>query len=297
MILTPKNFRSVHFSDFIVVNPDDKACTIFDISVQGELTQESYCKSLYSKVLTIGLSESNDFLNYQCELHKNPIKWLNGFEKLIKVNFENLKTENLRYRNMKFMMEIITKRQTIKFISEQNAGAKKQFEALNGYTGDKVYCFKTVLEDIKSMKITEEKILYLKAQIKDYKQNPPEFVSNRNPKFDEQCQLEINSLFEAEELMEKAIEKRKQSAKSSNKLRVNAELKTICDFYYKLMKKKGNNGQPIYPWSIKEATAFICNSFMDMQGNPFNPSTVRTYLSPSKYNSRPKSHKEIDLDE
>jgi len=297
MIFPPKNFRSVPFSDFIVVNPDNTACTSFDISVHGELSQETYCKSLYSKILTIGLSESADFISYQCDLHKSPIKWLNALEKLIKVNFANLKTDDLRYRNMKFMMEIIIKRQTIKFLSTQNAGEKKRIEALNGFTGDKVYCFEAVLKDTKALKFTEEKILYLKTQIKEYKQNPPEFVSNRKPKFDKQCELEINSLVEEEELMQKAIEKRKQSDKSLNKLRVNAELKTICDFYYKLMKKKGNNGQPIYPWSIKEATEFICNSFMDMDNNPFNPSTVRTYLSPSKYNSRPKSHKEINLDD
>lgn len=297
MIVPIENFQSVTFLEYITLLPDKHNNNPYDISVSGIISKEAYCTALYSKILSISLSESADFIDYQCELHKKPINWLNSLEMLIQDNFVWCQIEEIKYRSFKFMTEIITKRRSLKAESLQNTKEYKLREVINGYTGDKIYCFHSVLELTKSMNITEEKILYLRAQIKDYKQNPPEFESNRKPKFDKQCQLEITELIEAEDLMQKAMLKRKQCPESITKLRVNAELKPICDIYYKLMKKKGSNGQPIYPWTIKEATDFICNSFMDMDGISYNPSTVRTYLSPSKFDSRPKHDKSIDLDE
>jgi len=42
--------------------------------------------------------------------------------------------------------------------------------------------------------------------------------------------------------------------------------------------------------------ALICNNFVDKEGRKISPDTVRTILTPSKSDKRPKAHKRIDLD-
>ncbi len=89
---------------------------------------------------------------------------------------------------------------------------------------------------------------------------------------------------------------RKNSMSNKQKLPYNGDLKVLCDVYFKLIHKKARNGKPILPWTIAQATEHICNSFCDENGAALSASTVRTYLSPSKIESRPKAGYEISID-
>lgn len=289
------NFKPVLFMDYRAYKPGESGITSYDIVIEDEFSSEAYCRQLFSRILSIDLSKTEEFLEYQCQINKNPIEWLNTFEKLMKNNCIVAVKEDLKYRYLKYMMEIILIRKEFPHIKNKMLNMTKQ-EDLNGFTGNKIYSFCSVLEHTKYIHFTEEKILYLQRHIKDYKQNPPEFESNRKPKFDQQCELEITNLISTDELLQKVQMKKDRKNGISSKLPINVELKTLCDIFYKLMKKKGNNKQAIFPWTIKETTDLICNSFVDMNGNSLNPSSVRTYLSPSKYESRPKGYKEIDFD-
>ncbi|MDP2423754.1 MAG: hypothetical protein U1C46_06955 [Bacteroidales bacterium] len=62
------------------------------------------------------------------------------------------------------------------------------------------------------------------------------------------------------------------------------------------MHKPTRNGRAILPWTITEATQYICSTLCEPDGSSINPVTVRTYLSASKPDSRPKSHTEINFD-
>ncbi|HAO08343.1 MAG TPA: hypothetical protein DCQ50_15485 [Chryseobacterium sp.] len=42
--------------------------------------------------------------------------------------------------------------------------------------------------------------------------------------------------------------------------------------------------------------AVILNSFIDKDGRELSPETVKTILTPSKTDKRPKPHKRIDID-
>jgi hypothetical protein len=88
---------------------------------------------------------------------------------------------------------------------------------------------------------------------------------------------------------------RKNIIGQGSRIPYNGNLKTLCDFFYKLMKKKATNGKPIFPWTIAQATDHICNSFCEPYGSTINSATVRTYLSSSKPESRPKSENEMEI--
>ncbi|TDD99901.1 hypothetical protein E0F76_03265 [Flavobacterium cellulosilyticum] len=42
--------------------------------------------------------------------------------------------------------------------------------------------------------------------------------------------------------------------------------------------------------------AIVVNSFLDKEGKDISPETVKTILTPSRTEKRPKPHKRIDID-
>ncbi|TZF84144.1 hypothetical protein FW774_10760 [Pedobacter sp. BS3] len=47
---------------------------------------------------------------------------------------------------------------------------------------------------------------------------------------------------------------------------------------------------------MNDFVAVIVNSFVDKDGRELSPETVKTMLTPSKIDKRPKPHKRIDID-
>jgi hypothetical protein len=213
---------------------------------------------------------------------------------LLRLNLSWFKDDEQRFRQINWGSEIISKRHEIKAISIQNSREKKLREVMNGFTGDKVYCFDTVKEAIRTMEIAEEKILYLRTQIKDYKQNPPEFESNRKPKFDEQCQVEINGILEEEELLQKVQAKRsskKQNLSIEPKGKIYCNTNAFLDIFFQLTTELKVGENPLLSISTSDLTEIICQNFSDKEGNPISRFTVLTILDPNRPDKRPKTHR------
>ncbi|MEI8047009.1 MAG: hypothetical protein WCI92_06500 [Bacteroidota bacterium] len=292
MDLHPDNINTVHFPEYNFVKPNQANATVLDIILEGEISSNAYCLAIFRKVLTIGLSEIVDFIDYHCEILKSPICWLNSLEKLIRLNQSWFNDDDQKFRPIKWGSEIISKRHEIKAASMQNARQKKLSEAMNGFTGDKVYCFDTVKEAIRTMEIAEEKILYLRTQIKDYKQNPPEFESNRKPKFDEQCQVEINGIIEEEELLQKVLVKRsskKQNLSIDPKGKIYCNTNAFLDIFFQLTTELKIGQNPLLSISTADLAEIICQNFSDKEGNPISRFTILTILDPNRPDKRPKT--------
>jgi hypothetical protein len=56
-------------------------------------------------------------------------------------------------------------------------------------------------------------------------------------------------------------------------------------------------GKPFLEGNTNDFIALICNNFTDKDGREISPDSVRTILTPSKPEKRPKTHKRIDLDQ
>ena len=274
------------FSEPTLTTPDE-----FAIIISGPFSVEQYCQNLFQKIFTIGLSEIAAFLDYHCSQVKTPSRWLNSLEKLIKLNVDLFDTRQLNHRHTKLISQIDIKRHSLQLSSTH---VRKHRKKLNGYSEEKESSFTDVREQLKTYNTLEEKIALLQDHIIDYRQNPPDFICRKEKPFDKQCKLEIQRLEKQEALQQKA-RTRKNMIGQGTRLPYNGNLKTLCDFFYKLMKKKAPNGKPILPWTITQATDHICNTFCEPDGSSLSPATVRTYLSPSKPESRPKSQNEMEI--
>lgn len=263
------------------------------ITITSPFTSQKYCDELFKKLLTIGLSEFAPFLDYQCTNISEPILWLNNLEKLIKVNISAFNTNHLQHRHTKLISQIDIKRHSLQEKNSQQGHKPKK--KVNGFTADKEYSFCYVKDQSVKYETSDEKIAFLQDQIFDYRLNPPEYINQKELHFDKQCELEIERL-EKQEVIQQKIKSHKTKTMSINKLPFNGDLKILCDIFFKMINKKSRNGQRTFPWTIAQTTDHICSSYCEADGTALSASTVRTYLSASKPENRPKSEKEFDID-
>lgn len=263
------------------------------IVIQGRFSDEKYAQAIFQKILQIGLSEVPKFLQYHCDRVKMPATWLNNLEKLIKENIDQFNNARLKHRHTKLISQIDIKRHSLE---EANLYGRARSH-VNGYNEFTEFCFIEVKNHIQTFDTLEEKIIYLKDEIYDYRQSPPLFVKTSLPAFDQLCEIEIERLKKQEALKEKLNKKKASTSNATTRLPFNGELKVLCDVYFKMMNTKTKDGYPMLPWTITQATEHICNSYCLPDGTSLSQATVRTYLSPSKAESRPKKHKEINIDD
>lgn len=290
--MEPVKITSIHFDEHTSVLRS--SFNAFEIVVFPHYSHEKYCQALFQKMREIESSKVPLFLSYHCERVRRPLIWLNQLEKLISLNAAMLSDDSVYNRPVRWLSQIEFKR----YKQEEEYKALSKPPVVSLVNEPHVYDFEAVKEQLKNLETYEEKVLFLKDEIYTYRQNPPVFVKRKKPTFDKQCELEIMRLNDMQELNEKLLAKKQlQTDNQPLKLPFNGELKVFCDVFYKLMNTTLADGRPKLPWSITQATQHICNSYCDENGNPLSPSTVRTYLSPSKIESRPKKHKEMDIDD
>ena len=292
--------KTVPFQDYSVATQGNNKNNLLEITIDGEFSSSEYCKQIFKKVRTIGLSELVDFLDYQCAQLRSPISWLNSLEKLISVNMASFNTEDLLHRHSKWVGEIISKRHDLKAESVQHARAQKTKHFLNGYSGDKVYSIDAVKEKIEVMETAEEKVLYLKAQIKDYRQNPPEYEYTLKPKFDQLCKLEIDDILDSEELLNKVKAKKatqKKTAAVDPKGQILCNTNAFLDMFFQMMNDLSIDGDPLLKITPVDLASMICENIKDKDGYPISRATILTILDPNRPDKRPKPHKRYKIND
>ncbi len=291
------NIKAVPFTEYSALRQEQSKKPDLDIVIDGEISLNDYCTALFIKIFEIGLSELNAFLKYQCRLYKDPVLWLNSLEKLMKVNVKMFGDVEQHQRHIKLISLIDNQRDKLLPNPDDDSKPKKSCKKVNGFSDDKEFNFESVLLHLKTLETTAEKILYLNAQITDYRIHPPDYECKQLEKFDEQCRFMIGHLKNEEDLLQQVEAQKLAKIDSIVKFPVNAELKALCYAFIQLREKKGKNGKPLLPWTTKQTNYFISNILCELDGSSFNPGTVRTYLSPGKSSNRPKEDDEINLND
>ena len=263
------------------------------VTISGAYDPRKYAEAIFSTILTIRLSELSPFLDAQCKAVTKPIKWLNQLERLIKYNIDAFDSSQLKHRHTKLISQIDLKRNDLEKLSTPSLTGARVIE----YNSGKVFSFFTVKDQLTTYETFNEKIAYLNDQIFDYLQSPPVYFNNKSIPFDQLCQIEIDRLEKHESLRIKNDARKKGSITPHAKLPFNGELKILCDVYFKMMHKKTKGGEPMISWTISQTAEHICNNYCEPDGSSLSLSTVKTYLSPSRPESRPKSDAELILDE
>lgn len=294
-----ENIQVVSFTEMPITASTEVENPLLQIRIEGEFSVNDYCYALFDKIMSIGLSEINSFLNYQCHLIKNPILWLNSFEKLIAQNIELFDTKKLQHRHTKFISQIDIKRENILSQKAVTAAAKNNNKKVSCIAGETIFSFEEVQLKLSNINSSIEKKRYLKKVLHEYKQADPEIIYAKVKPFDKQVEAELKYIEEVEELEAKNITNvvnEPAAIYGKNKVQINCNLNQFVDIFYQLHRELFVSGKPIIDGSINDLVAVIVNSFVDKDGREISPDTVKTILTPSKTDKRPKPHKRIDID-
>ena len=288
------------FMEFTSVKVTDAFNHLFDIEKNTEENLQSYCQSLINKIFQLHYSQIQNFINHHFSIAKNPIDWLNTFEKLIVVNEKLFQKGSNESRHIKFQTCIELKRLNLICDETQESPTRLNKKQINAESEERYFSFKEVKEELDRIIIFEEKIVYLTNQKFDYQQSVIDFVNKNLPDFDKQCDKEIEHLFEMKKLQEQlktvVTSTISQNVISGNQIRVYCNMNQLVDVFFQLNRELFIEGKPFLDANTNDFVALICNNFVDKEGRKISPDTVRTILTPSKSDKRPKAHKRIDLD-
>lgn len=290
----------VHFEEHPFYANDKKRPSELAILLTADFTMADYCQSLFNKVLNIGLSEIHAFLKYHCNLVRDPLKWINSLEKLIKDNKGLFNNDDLLFRRHKFISQFDVHRHRLETDDLVNTRTQDLHETVNGFTDKREYIFSKVLENSIIFVTNEEKIAYLQDQIYEYRQNPPKYIRTSGKHFDELCLSEIDHLHDKEEILLKAEMKRKQSAEAIppvEKMQITGKLNFFIDIFYQLMHESTYNDKPFLMATDRQIAEYIIRHYIDRNGKTISVKSVMTILEKNRPEKRPKNNKRFNLGE
>jgi hypothetical protein len=291
--------ETVPFSEFTSVKITENFDALFDVEKTQEENLTSYCQNLMNKIFQLRYSHIPNFLKHHCAIADNPMQWLNKFEKLISVNENLFLKDKNESRLIKFQTCIELKRFKLRYEDTHKSTLRLNKTHINAESEDRYFSFRDVKEKLNSIKIFEEKIVYLTHQKYDYQQSVIDFVNKNLPSFDEQCNNEIARLIEVKKLEEQITKNSTSHQRKKvlgNKIRVNSNLNQLVDVFFQLNRELFIEGKPFLDANSSDFVALICNNFVDKDGYEISQATVETILRPSKYDKRPKSHKRVDIE-
>lgn len=242
----------------------------------GIFQKELYCKCLLHKLFTLAKSKIKPFIKYQCDQMKEPIIWLNKFEKLIDLNRDLIDEKDQVIRFDKALVVIELYREMIE---------KEEVQPNNKFSLEKV---KTKLKEYNSY---EDKLFYLCEIETEYKQQRPVVLNPHVVPFDEQISLEIDKINKQEALKEKSNQKKGTVFNAKSNIQLTCNLNYFVDIFYQLSQEK-----QVISGSLKEIAEYISSGLIDKEGNPVSADSVYSMLKPSNFEKRPKGNSRFKLE-
>lgn len=245
----------------------------------GFFQKELYCKCLLHKLFTLAKSKIKPFIKYQCDQMKEPIIWLNKFEKLIDINrdlFDD-KDQVIRFDKALVLIELYREMIEKEALLPQN-----------------VFDLNKVKSKLKEYNSYEEKLSYLCEMETEYKQLRPPVLNPHAVPFDEQINLEIEKLTKQETLKEKARAKGIVTTTTTNTkplIKLKCNLNYYVDVFYQLSQEKQQ-----LDCTLKDLAAYIASGVIDKEGNPVSIDSVYSMLKPSNFEKRPKGNSRFKLE-
>lgn len=286
------------FVQFSSVKVTDAYNALFDIEKVTEETLETYCQALFTKAFNQNNSHIPDFLNHHCNLFKEPMVWLNKFEKLISENEEIFHEAKRDSKLIKFQTCIELKRQELKIEKSKEKTKRPPAREINAQSEDRYFSFKETKLKTHSLPTIQEKVFFLTTEIFEYSIAELELINNKLPDFEQECHKligKLQSYAKAKAEMQSALPSTPEGLLPYSKLRINCNVNQIVDIFYQLNREMFVDGKPFIDGNVQDIVAVIVNCFEDKGGLSLSPHTVHTILKPSKDDKRPNSGKRIDL--
>lgn len=284
------------FVQFSSVKTTDDFNPEFDIEKIPKQTLEDYCQELLNRSFSITHSQIPDFICHHCNLVKDPLQWLNKFEKLLSLNDELFSGARNHSRLMKFYASIETKRNKLSEAQDKISRNKTPKKYINAESEDRHFSFKETREKMEILPDNKEKIYFLTSEIYEYRTEDIIMKNQKLPEFDAECEKMIGKIqtlaklraeIEASRCTDTKVEK------SSEKIILNGPLNIITNAYKQMMTSVKPNGKPYIQKRIKDIADFLAENFVDENGNPLSKDTLQTYLSPGRNDKDPNSDQMI----
>ncbi len=291
--------RIVEFTEYTAVAKEQSENTLFDILVEDVKDNNTYCQELINRLLKLPYAKLPDFFSHHCDFVEDPIKWLNKFEKLISENEGIFHSSSNDGRMMKCYTIIESKRKELEILRNRHTNQKPPMQYINAECEVRYFSFREVKSKVNGMADYTDKIMFLTNEKFDYEQASIDFINPKLPDYSDQCQKEIDQIQHLIRLTDEFSKEQMQKNTSGipfNKLKINCNINQLVDIFYQLHRELFVDGKPIIDGNINDIASVIVNSFTDRDGRDLSPETVKTMLTPSKTDKRPKPHKRIDID-
>lgn len=294
-----QTFKTASFLEFKAATSELSKNPSLDIIVDNGLTLENYCFALLVKIFDLPPSQFSEFISYQTSLSSNPVCWLNKLENLL-INNEDLFAVNKAMSRFNKLYNLIEKKLTdLEAAKLKDTNPKTPKRLINAESEDRHFSFYEVKKNIDCLENFKEQILFLTEEIFEYRQADIISLNNKLQDFDKQCENLIEKL-QTMRKMRAELDKEQQEISATktttNKLKINCNVNQIVDVFYQLHRELFVDGKPIIDGNINDMASFIVNSFLDKDGKEISPETVKTILTPSRTDKRPKAHKKLDID-
>lgn len=288
------------FSEFTAVSNNKNFDTHFDIDKELVTDLHSYCQQLIYKTFSITHSKIPDFINHHCNIAKNPLQWLNKYEKLIHVNEELFHGARNESRIIKFYTNMELKRIKIDEENKKSQIKRPPHREINAFSDERYFSFKETKLKTYTYQTIQEQVYFLTSEIFEYRTADIELVNYKLPNFTDECEKLIGKIQTLEKMkadMEPISQSLPPSLMPYSKLKINCNINQIVDVFYQLSREMFVDGKPFIDGNVNDIIAIIVNSFEDKGGLAISPLTVKTILKPSKEEKRPNSEKRIDLND
>ena len=286
--------KSVPFMELMAVTPAESTNKNLDVIIDEQITLEKYCNSLIEKLLKLPQTQFLNFINHQLEQVKSPLDWLDSFDLLIAEN-EKLFTENgAMFKYNKLFNLIEKKRDSLQVTVAKPSKIIIPKRFVNADTEDRYFSFHETKLHIETLSNFNDKIIYLTEEIFEYKQADIISKNNKLLDYDFQCNQLIEKLQTLRKMKndfeKEVIQNGVRYFGNENKpepLQINGAINILTNVFKQMMTSVKPNGKPYLGYKIKEVTEFICDNFIDENGQPLSQSTIQTYLSPNRTDKDP----------
>jgi len=291
--------QTAEFVELLAVPQAQAKNPLFDIIVEDKINIQNYCNALIAKILELKQSHFPAFIDYQFNLVKNPEVWICKLEKLLANNeaFFSSKTAMSRYNKLYILIE--KKRTELQSSRVKEPVAKTPKKFINAESEDRHFSFYEIKKQLEKINDDNQKILLLTKEMFEYQQANIEFINQKTPFYDAQCTKEIENIYALQKI-QAAIEQAKNHKTGNQipfkKMQINCNLNQFIDIHYQFTRELFVDGKSMIDGSVNDLVAIIVNSYVDKDGKDISPETVKTILTPSRTEKRPKPHKRIDID-
>ncbi len=294
-----QNMQTAPFVELLAVPSALAKNPLFDIIVEEKINIQNYCNALIAKILELKQSQFPAFIDYQFNQVKNPDVWICKLEKLLANNeaFFSSKTAMSRYNKLYFLIE--KKRTELQSSRVKEPITKTPKKFINAESEDRHFSFYEIKKQLEKINDDNQKILLLTKEMFEYQQANIEFINQKTPFYDAQCTKEIENIYALQKIhvaIEDAQNHKTGCQMPFKKMQINCNLNQFIDIHYQFSRELFVDGKSILDGSVNDLVAIIVNSYVDKDGKEISPETVKTILTPSRTEKRPKPHKRIDID-